>query len=1052
MNNLDYMDDNLPLYRIGNNKTIFLNSANAIKNGNEYVFNIRNMNIYKPSKLSLNTFIFNNTSNYNNFNEIKIKGININPQSYINSDFNGNPTIGSIVFDNNNLPSSYLTPTLITGITPTQIDNDIIYILPSSLTSYTLNLPYDTISDLLLIGSGGYGGTNAYSGGGGAGELIYINNYPLSAGDYTIDIKSYLGYTPTDVRQYPPKTYTSLSARSGTGPYYKTMTLDSSGITYGSGDYIVGYSSAYYNGSYEGDICFDRQITTTQYFLTLDNLYNINTGLYTGSRYLASSDYKGEWVYIKLPVAIYLCYYNIVSPGSTNAPRAPSLFKIYGSNDGINWEEITQASNDTNALTTNEYPYYFGIGYSSTTTTIPRYKKILSTPSKSYQYFGMVINKIISNNSLKAPGIMEWELFGFEDAYSNAIPKLNILSHYRDIIPKVYTSVADLGTTTQNGSTNYRWSLTLDSSGVEINETGTYEITCTGSAGYTTSHPYNILARTTNASTFTCNTTASYSSGVYGGSRYLESASYKGEWFYVKLPTIRLLYGFSIMIGSQLDNIMGEWKFYGSMSGLDGSWVEISDGSQSSRLAKTDYVQNGSYYYYSKYFTNPSNYLYYGFCCNKLTTTGTTTITWGNELYLLTKDILTITDKPNNNNGDTIITKDNNQILKAKAGGNGGWLFNTNTNVLPTSGGSGGGGYYKRFLNSVICYYLFNTTNLGLDGLNTYNLTNVSSVVQNTTDKRFGVSSAQFSGSNYLSIVNTGQFTPDILTISGWFKGTTGGSGVYQTICACRPFVETIGWLIYILPTSGYLSIWTGTGSTWAQTSTTMTLGDSLWHHFVVSIDRTAQTHKIWIDNVLNRSLTGKAYSANNIDYFTIGTISNGGVRLLNGSLVDSLYLFNRELTTDEINYLYTTGDYVIQSSATAGSPFNNIYTTGQVANGNNGTTTQGGSGGNINYNSSITGSSINYAVGGTGATDVSTPVSKTAYGEGGDGNSGNPSGGVCILRMKNIIDYNVFKYINNSGIEIEPQNISQLTIFNPNVNNTNLNFNMILDIEEIED
>lgn len=1042
MNNLEYTYKS-PLIKINDNKTIYLNSYYATKTNNEYKFNIRNLQIHKNSKLSLNTLVYNNSSNFNLTNELKIKNIYINQNSFNNNDFNGLPTIANLYFISNSLPSSYLT--LIDGITPTQSGNDIIYILPSSLTSYTLNLPYDTISDLLLIGSGGYGGIDAYSGGGGAGELIYINNYPLSAGSYNINIQKHYGYIPTNVRQYPPKTYTSLSARSGSGPYYKTMTLDSSGITYGSGDYIIGYSS-YYSDTYDAELTFNR--TFGNFYLTADNRYNINTGLYTGSNYLSNSNYKGEWVYIKLPVAISLCYYNIISPATTNIYRAPSLFKIYGSNDGVSWEEITQASNDTNALIDTNYPSYFGIGYQSGTTLMPVYKKILSTPSKLYQYFGMVINKIISNNSLKAPGIMEWELFGYEDVYWEGITKLNILSHYRDFIPKVYTSVADLGTTTQNGSTNYRWGITLDSNGVETNETGTYEIVATGSAGYTTSHPYNILARTTNASTFTCNTTASYTAGVYNGGRYLESASYKGEWFYIKLPTIRPLYGYSIMIGSQLANLMGEWKFYGSMSALDGTWVEITDGSQSTRIATTDYVLNGSYYYYSKYFTIPTNYLYYGFCCNKLTTTGTTTITWANELYLFTRDILTITDKPNINNGDSIITKDNNIILNAQMGGDGGWYSSLlNISLNPTSGGSGGGSYYKRFLNSVICYYLFNTSNLGLDGLNTYNLTNTGSVVQNMTDKRFGVSSAQFNGNNYFVINNGAHFQPDILSIVGWIKGST--SATYQCLINTRPVSGRFGYLIYILPSTGYLSFWTGNDTAWSITDTNINIVDGNWHHFVCMYDRSAGRHKIWIDNILKYNLTGKPTIASNIEILTIGALNNFGARFNNGTLLDSFYLFNRELTTDEINYLYTTGDYINQSGSNAGTAFNNIYTTGLVGNGSNGTTTQGGNGGNINYNSSISGTSVNYAVGGTGATDVSTPVSKTSYGEGGDGNGGNPSGGVCILRMKSILNENIIN--ENNHIEIEEQNINEITIINKDVNNTNLNFQMILDITDID-
>ena len=53
-------------------------------------------------------------------------------------------------------------------------------------------------------------------------------------------------------------------------------------------------------------------------------------------------------------------------------------------------------------------------------------------------------------------------------------------------------------------------------------------------------------------------------------------------------------------------------------------------------------------------------------------------------------------------------------------------------------------------------------------------------------------------------------------------------------------------------------------------------------------------------------------------------------------------------------------------------------------------------------------------------------------------------------MRFKNVIDYDSYDYISNSGVEVEPQNINQLTVYNPNVSNTNLNFVMNLNIQEI--
>lgn len=188
MNNLDYIHHNLPLYRLNGKKNIFLNSYNSIKNGNEYLFNIRNVNILKPSRLTLDSFIFNNSSssNYNYINEIKIKGINIKPESYINNDFKGDPTIATIVF-NSNLPPSNSYFTISPSVSHNTIggSNDIYYSFTSTTGTYSFTPSNTCICDILLVGGGGSGGRRC-GGGGGGGAVIYLQNKLLTTGTYTI--------------------------------------------------------------------------------------------------------------------------------------------------------------------------------------------------------------------------------------------------------------------------------------------------------------------------------------------------------------------------------------------------------------------------------------------------------------------------------------------------------------------------------------------------------------------------------------------------------------------------------------------------------------------------------------------------------------------------------------------------------------------------------------------------------------------------------------------------------------------------------------------------
>ncbi len=115
-------------------------------------------------------------------------------------------------------------------------------------------------------------------------------------------------YTPE--RQYPPKLYDGSSSETTTTEilnktsYKQTITLNTTGITYGSGDYII-YSSSVFN-------------VTDQNFYKKRDLFNFNTaevGGYWGKSFyglgysysgtnLVKDDYYGEWIIIKLPTPL----------------------------------------------------------------------------------------------------------------------------------------------------------------------------------------------------------------------------------------------------------------------------------------------------------------------------------------------------------------------------------------------------------------------------------------------------------------------------------------------------------------------------------------------------------------------------------------------------------------------------------------------------------------------------------------------------------------------------------------------------------------------------
>ena len=139
-------------------------------------------------------------------------------------------------------------------------------------SSDLITFSQSTICDILLIGAGGRGGANAYAGGGGAGEVVYYPNYTFNTGTYNIQIgiddtnstnrlsRIYQGatnlisakgggdggtYNFENVnRRFPSKKWTSKTTEvattfNGTSSYNVDITLNTTGITYGSGVYNI---------------------------------------------------------------------------------------------------------------------------------------------------------------------------------------------------------------------------------------------------------------------------------------------------------------------------------------------------------------------------------------------------------------------------------------------------------------------------------------------------------------------------------------------------------------------------------------------------------------------------------------------------------------------------------------------------------------------------------------------------------------------------------------------------------------------------------------------
>jgi hypothetical protein len=180
-------------------------------------------------------------------------------------------------------------------------------------------------------------------------------------------------------RMYPPLRDFTAATRTITGQ------------SYGNGTYIVSASS---NHSNEPPF---RILDGTTFPWTISSTTGAYggspAGTYTGSQSLAG--YSGEWVKVQLPVAINLTRYIIEAGSIGGTSRVPAVYKIFGSNDNINWVELV---NKSTPLVVADY-------------VSSKYEEKVST-SNYFRYFALVVNKNMGLDGWMSIG--EWYIYGKE--------------------------------------------------------------------------------------------------------------------------------------------------------------------------------------------------------------------------------------------------------------------------------------------------------------------------------------------------------------------------------------------------------------------------------------------------------------------------------------------------------------------------------------------------------------------------------------------------------------------------------------------------------------
>jgi hypothetical protein len=411
--------------------------------------------------------------------------------------------------------------------------------------------------------------------------------------------------TLTEERQYPPKLYnsftneTSLIYLDQNPVYYETITLNTDNINYGSGTYEIYSSSSILTLNRQKKQLFNYILNEENDSAHFNITYN-NLGYFPNTTQYINNGYFGDWIIITLPSPIILTRFRFYNR-PTQVLRAPSLWKCYGSNDGINYTEIIEGSNNINPITSTMYSQ----GY---------YEQIVNqAKQQAYLYLGFTINKITGTDTIL--NFAELQLFGRETIKS--------ITDIRQYPSKLYnsftTEVLNTGEIFNiNPTTYYKETITLTASGLNYGY-GDYIIYSSGTANdvfRTKARLFNrtIISTPTDIGPFWGYNNYFQSTGVFAFDRYIKS-DYLGEWSIIKFPSPIILSKYIIYLrNDQIIRGPSLLKFYGSNDG--NNFIEITEASITTALSAADYVSNKYEKTLNTTFNTP--YLYIGFCINKI--------------------------------------------------------------------------------------------------------------------------------------------------------------------------------------------------------------------------------------------------------------------------------------------------------------------------------------------------------------------------------------------------------------------------------------------------
>jgi hypothetical protein len=221
-------------------------------------------------------------------------------------------------------------------------------------------------------------------------------------------------------------------------------------------------------------------------------------------------------------------------------------------------------------------------------------------------------------------------------------------------------------------------------------------------------------------------------------------------------------------------------------------------------------------------------------------------------------------------------------------------------------------------------YAVYKAENNANDSLATYNGTAVGGLTYSTGKSG---NAFTFNGTNSAIRlpVNSMSFTNDF-SISAWVNIPSGYTGLNSITILWNIngawFSNPKGFRLAIIGTQVNFAIFNGTDTynslNWNDTNQTIIKQDSGWVH-IAAVRKKSTSSKIYVNGVLKASNTdvndavysstyqtpniGNAYMLN-----SSGTVTNNDSWAFNGSKIDELNTWNKELTAADVTALYNTG------------------------------------------------------------------------------------------------------------------------------------------------